>query len=1536
MATEVQIIISARDLASQAFKGVTSTIQNTVNQMDRLASTAQAISLRSGIAFAGMVAGITKVTRALDEQEQAERKLEAAIRGSGQAISTQKIAAYAAELQKLTTFGDEATIEAAAMLATFQLTEKQIIDLIPRVQNLAAMYGLDLHQAAVQVGRAMTAGAGALSRYGITMTDAEKKAFNMASTTEKVSMLLEILDKNTGPAARALVDRVGGAATQTANLFGDLQEEMGRIFEPRLVSGFHIVSRAISDVISTLQNMDAKTKDNIARWTLLGTAVLGGITALGLAVSTVGIVAKGLALLGAAISFVTSPWMIGAALIIAAVAAIKAAWDNNWGGIQDKTRAVWAKIEPIVSKIAEFGGKALKTAWDWLIEARGNAWEWIRDTAIPWLKEHLGPPLKIAWNWAIEAAGNAWEWLRDVAWPWLTKQAIPTAWNWTVTAAGDFWEWLQDKAWPWLRESAKTAWNWTVEASGNAWEWLRDVAWPWLGNTARTVWNWVVEGAGNAWDWLRDTAWPWVGKTVKSVWQWVVEGANEIIEVWKQPGLTTGEKIVKTVRIIAERVEVVAKSALDVIREKAEKVVIPAIIDWQEALLPAIQDFRKWLGPVKENLRKWFDEAALGTWDLTEAFKRGIETQQLQGTPEWVRGLVEIGINAGKILGQAMGAAIDIGEIIILAIGGSVNRVARYLAEVGAYLAGRFWAALGIKPSDVEAKIEQQLGIPGLGKLLQAIFQAEGGMGTKWPYGTTQFAKQGYKFLEQANQQIFDELTKGLGLTPKTREWFAAASATTVMWYWEQFKKQFKLAQDTTMAALSKEQRQAWIKFLGERYAPERADALNRNWIPNVTKLMEQAPKPEEYELTEWAQRGVEMADALIKGIRQKFTDIGKSVSDTFKASIETVTEWIEIGKEIGNRLIRGIRETFTWENLVKLLLPTTLMPGMPKKAEGHQRGVILPGYGGGDIIPALLEPGEAVVPAKVVRGGLAEIVEWFRSMGVLRLQAGAVPRISIPAGIDPALAKSLGTTQDWIAELGRSISSIGKAIISAFATLFEWIGDVVLSLAKGLLGEERYNQIAAVVGTLKERMKELMDALFGVEPPAQQAADAIEKSGEAIKQSLPWWQQLGEFFKKFTSQDTLTMLKAFQQGFVSGLEEAGNAWAGFVARIVDSIELVVDDTTNLISVDWKQTIVNLANYGLSKLGEAIGNLFGGTAARLAREYPGGAYGEVNYPDLARMRRNYEDWNKNVAALQAAQQAQATMTVGGGVVGGFLGFLASLLIPGVGPLLGIAVGAGLGAGAGYAAGQAIYGPQIDELKKKLEDTFQKIAEALGTTISDAAGALGNAFSADTYQGFLAGFAGNLESTTKQGLIKAFMAGEIMRPLLQKLSDFMTTAVWDGVLSAEEKLGLQQKFQEIVAVAGPFWEALKEFDFAKALGLATDAANEFAESLRNVPTGFKIAVTRWEVALPAYQEGGYVGRTGLALLHAGEFVLTAAQARAVATGRGVGREVHIHNHYHLEGANIYGWDDFKRRVARADAENKGERGLANYGFAGAMA
>lgn len=141
---------------------------------------------------------------------------------------------------------------------------------------------------------------------------------------------------------------------------------------------------------------------------------------------------------------------------------------------------------------------------------------------------------------------------------------------------------------------------------------------------------------------------------------------------------------------------------------------------------------------------------------------------------------------------------------------------------------------------------------------------------------------------------------------------------------------------------------------------------------------------------------------------------------------------------------------------------------------------------------------------------------------------------------------------------------------------------------------------------------------------------------------------------------------------------------------------------------------------------------------------------------------------------------------------------------------------------------------------------------------------------------------------------------------------------------------------------------------------TDAVREFGESLRNVPHGFKVALERFQAASPAYsmstQElgemgqgwldliGGWISRSGLSIsslanggVVARPTVATMGDAGVVAAA-GVGGQAgrpEIHNHYHIEG-DVYGWDDFKRKVAQADSENKRGRSLAARGLAGARA
>ncbi|MBW2084432.1 MAG: hypothetical protein JRI54_00150 [Deltaproteobacteria bacterium] len=340
-------------------------------KLDGLQNVATRFAKRATVALAGFTAVSMGLVAAASKQREAELKLAAAIKGTGQAINIEKIKRYASQLQKLTKYGDEATIEAAAMLTTFQLTEKQILDLLPRVQNLAAMYNMDLRQAAVQVGRALSTGAGALSRYGIVLTEAERKAFDAANQFEKIALLMRILDKNTGPAAREMTKTAMGAFTQMKNVLGDLAEQMGFIIEQPLVKVFQKITRKASRLVEKLSQLDDTTKSQIARWGVLAAAILGLVTVFGVVVAGIAVFVKGLTLIGGVIAFIagilTSPFM----LITAGLSLLYVVWKDNWGGIRDKTLAVWDAIRPVFETLWDY----VKKAWNWVINIGGTLWE---------------------------------------------------------------------------------------------------------------------------------------------------------------------------------------------------------------------------------------------------------------------------------------------------------------------------------------------------------------------------------------------------------------------------------------------------------------------------------------------------------------------------------------------------------------------------------------------------------------------------------------------------------------------------------------------------------------------------------------------------------------------------------------------------------------------------------------------------------------------------------------------------------------------------------------------------------------------------------------------------------------------------------------------------------------------------------------------------------------------------------------------------------------------------------------------------------
>ena len=173
-------------------------------------------------------------------QQIAERKLEQALLNTGDASeeSAAQLKALASEVQNFSNFGDEAIITAQALLLSFgevggaqgaAILTPRLADVAAGIQSVTGE-ATDLNTVAQAVGRALTQGAGALTRYGVSMTEAQKAQFNAAEGMERVRLLSEILDSNFRGLAAATADPF----VQAQNAIGDLKEALGQELRPEL------------------------------------------------------------------------------------------------------------------------------------------------------------------------------------------------------------------------------------------------------------------------------------------------------------------------------------------------------------------------------------------------------------------------------------------------------------------------------------------------------------------------------------------------------------------------------------------------------------------------------------------------------------------------------------------------------------------------------------------------------------------------------------------------------------------------------------------------------------------------------------------------------------------------------------------------------------------------------------------------------------------------------------------------------------------------------------------------------------------------------------------------------------------------------------------------------------------------------------------------------------------------------------------------------------------------------------------------------
>lgn len=186
---------------------------------------------RSVLAFAGFTSftvGLRRVTAAAITQQKAEADLAAALRLTSTAWQQQQqeLTQYAAQLQRVTVYGDEQIIAQIAYAKNLGVATGQLKEAAKAAIGLAAKYSIDLKSAMMLVGRASQGQTSMLTRYGIVLdkTLSPQDQFNQLLTIGADAFQL----------ARAQAETAEGALKQFKNAVGDLAEEIGEKLLPAL------------------------------------------------------------------------------------------------------------------------------------------------------------------------------------------------------------------------------------------------------------------------------------------------------------------------------------------------------------------------------------------------------------------------------------------------------------------------------------------------------------------------------------------------------------------------------------------------------------------------------------------------------------------------------------------------------------------------------------------------------------------------------------------------------------------------------------------------------------------------------------------------------------------------------------------------------------------------------------------------------------------------------------------------------------------------------------------------------------------------------------------------------------------------------------------------------------------------------------------------------------------------------------------------------------------------------------------------------
>lgn len=187
---------------------------------------ASVVSLNQALDLVGRV-GRTAVdfigssVKAASDAERQVNLLNQTLRSTGQytPATSKALQGIAADLQRVTTFSDEAVLAVERQLAPLNLSEKQMRRTSEAVLDLSIRFDRSAESIARMVGRGNFE---ALGKLGIHVDKA-------ADSGTQLNQVLDSTARIAGGQARAATEGLQGSTTQLANAYDDLQEAVGNV-----------------------------------------------------------------------------------------------------------------------------------------------------------------------------------------------------------------------------------------------------------------------------------------------------------------------------------------------------------------------------------------------------------------------------------------------------------------------------------------------------------------------------------------------------------------------------------------------------------------------------------------------------------------------------------------------------------------------------------------------------------------------------------------------------------------------------------------------------------------------------------------------------------------------------------------------------------------------------------------------------------------------------------------------------------------------------------------------------------------------------------------------------------------------------------------------------------------------------------------------------------------------------------------------------------------------------------------------------------